>query len=166
MEDNNDTLVSPRTLFVVIQKLRRGLKNCLSDIMQMLEVADKRINDNFEFDMTLQYAEYLTRKHIHDTIAPKDKDSSSSHKSRNVTKLQALKMEMDKLIEERKLRLINIDKIADQSFYFKTYMDNNPSIGEFDAVHEKLTEILDLYPDISDRNNIPYNSKMTEKIKY
>jgi hypothetical protein len=102
MEDNNDMLIVPRTPFVVRKKLRRGLRNCLNNITQMLEAADKRIKDNFEFDTTFQLAEYLMRKHINNTLAPKDKSFPSSHKSSGVSKLQALKLEMDNLIEERK----------------------------------------------------------------
>jgi hypothetical protein len=52
MEDNNDPLIVPRTPFVIRKKLRRGLRNCLNEITQMLEVADMRINNRFEFDNT------------------------------------------------------------------------------------------------------------------
>jgi hypothetical protein len=46
MEDNNDTPIVSRTPFVVRKKLRRGLKNCLNDMTQILEVADTRIKIN------------------------------------------------------------------------------------------------------------------------
>jgi hypothetical protein len=105
----------------------------------MLEGADNRINDNFEFDTTFQYAQYLMRKHIHNTIAPKEK-APSFHSSAKVNKLQVLKQEMENLIEERKLRLNNIEKIASQAAYLTAYMENDPTLHEIEAFHDKLTE--------------------------
>jgi hypothetical protein len=80
-------------------------------------------------------------KHIHNTTAPKDK-APSSHLTPKITKLQALKQEMENLIEERKLRLDNFDKIASQGAYLKSYMENDPTLHEFEAFHDKHTEIL------------------------
>jgi hypothetical protein len=87
----------------------------LNDITQILEAASYRINGDFEFDTTFQYAEYLMRKHINKTIAPKEKPSSLTHKSGTVSKLEALRIEMNEILENRKLNLRIIQKITEDA---------------------------------------------------
>jgi hypothetical protein len=41
-------------------------------------------------------------------------------------------------------------------------MINDPTLNEFLAFHDKLTEILKLTPDISDRSEPPFNARTTD----
>jgi hypothetical protein len=165
IENDNEKLIIPRTPFSVRKKLRRGLKNCLNDITQILESASDRINDDFEFDATFQYTEYLMRKHIHKTIAPKEEPTSSTHKSGTVSKLEALKIEMNEILENRKLNLKIIEKMAEDASYLKEYMLNNPTLDDYTSLQDKLTGVLNKSNQSSINNESPYDFRTISEMK-
>jgi hypothetical protein len=43
---------------------------------------------------------------------------------------------MENLIEERKLRLNNIDRIVSHAAYLKTYFENDPVSDDFEIVQD------------------------------
>jgi CRISPR/Cas system CSM-associated protein Csm2 small subunit len=72
IQDNNVDLDVPRAIFPVRKKLRRGLKNCLNDLTQILDASLNKIEAEDEFETIFEYIEYVMRKHIDMTIGRKD----------------------------------------------------------------------------------------------
>jgi CRISPR/Cas system CSM-associated protein Csm2 small subunit len=68
IQDNYADLDVTRAIFPVRKKLRRGLKNCLNDLTQILDASLNKIEADDEFETTFEYAEYIMRKHIDNTI--------------------------------------------------------------------------------------------------
>jgi hypothetical protein len=99
IQDNNADLDVPRAIFPVRKKRRRGLKNCLNDLTQILDASLNKIEDQDEFETTFEYIEYSMSKHIDMTMGRKDEKIKSNFG--NGTKK---KNEQDSLKEELKKR--------------------------------------------------------------
>jgi hypothetical protein len=57
--------------------MKTGPKNQLDSLAQAFRIAEDHAITEEEFEVTFEYAQYLTRKHINETIAEKHENTRS-----------------------------------------------------------------------------------------
>jgi hypothetical protein len=113
IQDNNEDLDGPRAIFPVRKKLRRGLKNCLNDLTQILDAGINKIEPKEEFEVSFEYIEYMMRKHIDNITGRKeDKIPKRSNSSRKMNEQELLTKEIADIEKEN-------DNREDHQFLFR-----------------------------------------------
>jgi hypothetical protein len=156
----------PRAIFPVRKKLRRGLKNCLNDLTQMVDASLNKIESQDEFETTFEYIEYSMRKHIDSTIGRKEeKRSNLPNKIKKKNEQELLKEELEEMTKQKKIKANLVCFVLNKASYIKEYLLKNNGQDDHHFLFKELTALLLKFEEINNQSSLPFNAGSITELK-